>query len=121
MERLKMQLSDTFQSMKQETYSRVARHLWFLNDQTLNCNLMKEYVYKVEGNTSIQVNVRTVVLLFGNPILCSSIGACGMALAFIDFERTIDATFKEECLKALNRAQCEYSALEEKLHVCLQF
>ncbi|KAL5188489.1 Histidine-containing phosphotransfer protein 3 [Glycine soja] len=133
MEFFKVQLSDTFKSMKQQglvddqftfVYSlkknvednfyievipefccEVRDGLKFLtqtmNDQTLNYKLMKEYVYKVKGSSS-------------------SFGACRLAKALTDFERTIDAASKEECSKALKQVQREFSALEEKLHICLK-
>ncbi|RDY13225.1 Histidine-containing phosphotransfer protein 1, partial [Mucuna pruriens] len=133
MERLKLQLSDTFESMKQEglvdehfafVYSlkkNIEDHFYLeiipefccdvretlkllkqmIKDQSSDSNLLKVYVYKVKGSSS-------------------SFGACRMAEALTDFERAIEADSKEECLKVLNRAQREFSVLEEKLHTCLQ-
>ncbi|XP_020215507.1 histidine-containing phosphotransfer protein 2-like [Cajanus cajan] len=133
MERLKMQLSDTFKAMKQEglvddhftfVYSlkkNVEDHFYvemipefctevrdaikhltqIIDDQTLNYSLMKNYVYKIKGSSS-------------------SFGACRLAVACADFERAIDAASKEGCLQALKRIKREMSALEERLHDCLQ-
>ncbi|KAK7399446.1 hypothetical protein VNO78_10628 [Psophocarpus tetragonolobus] len=133
MEFLELQLSNTFKLMKQEglvndhftfVYSlkrNIEDHFYveiiaefcsviqdglklltqIMNTGSLNYNLMKEYVYKVKGSSL-------------------SFGACRLAEAFADIERAIDADSKEGCLEALKRAQRQFSALEEKLHGCLQ-
>ncbi|CAJ1937949.1 unnamed protein product [Sphenostylis stenocarpa] len=44
-----------------------------------------------------------------------------MAAALTDFEHAIDSSSKEKCLKALKQARRELNALQEKLHLCLQF
>ncbi|KAL2342974.1 hypothetical protein Fmac_004259 [Flemingia macrophylla] len=133
MECVKMQLSDTFNSMKKE--GLVDDHFTFvyslksnledpfyveiipefctevreaikllaqiMDEQPLNYNRMKDYVYKIKGSSS-------------------SFGACRLAVACVGYERAIDAASKEGCVQELKRVRREMSALEERLHDCLQ-
>ncbi|KAF1867321.1 hypothetical protein Lal_00049750 [Lupinus albus] len=73
-----------------------------LDEPVLNHQRMEEYIFKVKGSSL-------------------SVGAYRVAQAFSNFQRIFQAgASKEECLKALNRAEEEYSSVEGKFHACIE-
>ncbi|KAJ1398592.1 HPT domain superfamily [Sesbania bispinosa] len=134
MEVLNKQLSDTFNTMKQE--GLVDDNFTFLYSLKLNV----EDRFYAELIPDFCLDVRGVLKLLAEMVVDGvmnhklmrehvykakggslSIGACRMALAFTNLESAIDdKASKEECLKAVKQAEREYCALEQKLHICLQ-
>ncbi|KAG2410568.1 uncharacterized protein HKW66_Vig0012330 [Vigna angularis] len=133
MKSLKLQLSETLKSMKQQglvddqfslVYSMktsIEDHFFIeiisefctcaREDFKLLTQIMNEEVWNYDLMKEYVYKVK------GSS---SSFGACTMAAALTAFERAIDSASKEDCLKALKQAQREFNALQEKLHACLQ-
>ncbi|KAK7369423.1 hypothetical protein VNO80_11460 [Phaseolus coccineus] len=133
MNSFKLQLSDTFKSMKQEG---------LVDDQfslvySLKTNIEDHFFIEIisEFCTSAREDLRLLTQIMNDQVWnynlmkeyvykvkgsSSSFGACTMAAALTGFESAIDSTSKEECLKALKQTQREFNALQEKLHACLQ-